>query len=92
MRHQLKPSPISPGTQRILRSLLYHILGTALGILPFVCVYGFSVYVVGVDFESGHRGFKAFMIFLISVGLLWWMILRLIHNPTFMKLSQWLEK
>ena len=87
-----KPSTISPGTQRVLRSLLYHILGTAIGILPFVCVYGFAVYVLGVDFQSGQKGFKALMVFLISVGLLWWMILRLIHNPTFMKLSQWLEK
>ena len=87
----VKPTS-SPAIQRVLRSFLYHILGTLLGILPFVCVYVFSVYVIGVDLQGGNKGFKAFIIFLISVGLLWWFITRLIRNPTFMKFSQWLEK
>ena len=92
MQHQTRPTPVAPRFQRVIRFLLYHILGTLLGILPFVLVYGTCVYVLDIDFQSGHKGLKALMTFLVSVGLLWWLIQRLIHNPTFMKFNQWLKK
>jgi len=92
MPHHSRTAPLVRRIQRLVRILLYHILGTVLGILPFLGVYVIFVYVLGVDFQSGHKGFKALMVFIISVGLLWWWIHRLIHNPTFMKFSQWLEK
>jgi len=92
MLHHSRPNAISTRIQRFLRFLLYHILGTLLGVLPFVFVYVAFAYVLEIDFQSGHKGLKALMTFLISVGLLWWFIHRLIHNPTFVKFSQWLEK
>jgi len=87
-----RPGHISTRIPRFLRFLLYHILGTLLGVLPFVFVYVTFVYVFEIDFQSGHKGLKALMTFLISVGLLWWFIHCLIDNPTFVKFSQWLEK
>ena len=92
MLHNSRPNANSIRIQRFIRFLLYHILGTLLGVLPFVFVYTTSVYVLEIDFQSGHKGFKALMVFVTSVGLLWWCINRLIRNPTFMKFSEWLEK